>query len=131
MRTHVVAIAAVLVSSVAAAPRPKLDLTPASELKLFQGTWLYTNQTSGGRALDPRSRDRIWVEVDGDIMTKTGVAGSNLRYKIVLDPTTSPKTIDLVSHQHPSGKTFVQKGIYEWDGEALRLCLDNSGKERP
>jgi uncharacterized protein (TIGR03067 family) len=61
---------------------------------------------------------------------ETGLA-PGAKDKIKLDTTTSPKSIDLISIDHPSGKTFTEVGIYEWDGETLRLCMDNTGKERP
>jgi uncharacterized protein (TIGR03067 family) len=112
-------------------PGPEPAPTPAAELKRMQGAWAYHSQTIGGWELPKDQRDAIWVEVKGDLMTKTGGAGGRLKYKIKLDPAADPKTIDLVSHEHPSGKTFVQKGIYRWEGEVLRLCFDNTGKERP
>jgi uncharacterized protein (TIGR03067 family) len=97
----------------------------------MQGTWDYESQASDGRELNSIDRASIWVEVEGELMTKTGRAGSGLRYKITLDPSANPRTIDLVSVGHPSGMTFVHKGIYEWNGKLLRLCLDNTGKDRP
>jgi len=114
----------------AAFPAPKLKESETG-LKPWQGTWVYESQTLGGIALTADQRDEIWVIVEGELLTKTGVAGSVHRYKIKLDSTTSPKSIDLVSHEHPSGMTFTQIGIYEWNGETLRVCLDNSGKVRP
>jgi uncharacterized protein (TIGR03067 family) len=126
-RLGLVVIAALLNWSVLAAPRQKPDVKPEAELKKMQGPWTYQSQTIGGRELTQVRLKDIWMEIDGDLMTKAGGG----KYKIKLDPTTDPKSIDLVSHEHPSGKTFIHKGIYEWDGETLRICLDNSAKERP
>ena len=123
-------VAVVSLLAIPSSGAPKLK-DPDAGLKQWQGTWVYERQTIGGWDLPEDRRDKIWVVVEGDIMTKTGVAGSNLKYKFKLDPTTTPKSIDLVSHEHPSGKTFTHIGIYEWDGETLRMCFDNSGEKRP
>ncbi len=94
----------------------------------MQGSWTYHSQTIGGWELPKDRRDAIWVEVKGDLWVLTD---GRLKYKIKLDPAADPRTIDLVSHEHPSGKTFIQKGIYRWEDGVLRLCFDNTGKERP
>ena len=114
-------------------PKPGTEPAPtaAAELKQMQGSWGYHSQTIGGWELPKDRWDAIWVKVEGDLMTKTGRAGGGLKYKIKLDPAADPKTIDLVSHEHPSGKTFIHKGIYRWEDGVLRLCFDNTGKERP
>ncbi len=135
MAGSLVRMAVVLIALVApawAAPRPKPEAPTADgELKRMQGTWLYESQTIGGREIGQKSRDEIWVEIEGDILTKAGTAGGRLQYKVTLDPSAKPPAIDLVSTPRPSGKTFTQKGIYEWDGKSLRMCFDNTGKERP
>jgi uncharacterized protein (TIGR03067 family) len=124
---QVIAVAVLWAGPGPAAPR----LKPDPEVKQLQGTWAYDSQTIGGRSLHLAAGDELWVEVAGDILTKGRADGSGLKYKVVLDPAARPKAIDLVSHEHPSGRTFVQKGIYEWNGENLRLCFNNTGKDRP
>ena len=120
--------ATVVVGPVWAAPQAKPEApTGAAELERMQGTWDYESQTIGGRELGAERRADIWVRVEGDIMSKAG----GLRYRITLDPSANPRAIDLVSVGHPSGKTFSQKGIYEWDGKLLRMCFDNTGRDRP
>lgn len=123
-------VAVVSLLAIPSSGAPKLK-DPDAGLKQWQGTWVYERQTIGGWDLPEDRRDKIWVVVEGDIMTKTGVAGSMQKYKIKLDSTTSPKSIDLVSPEHPSGETETHIGIYEWDGETLRMCFDNSGEKRP
>jgi uncharacterized protein (TIGR03067 family) len=121
-------VAAAVVGPIGAAPQPKSEApTAAAELERMQGTWDYESQTIGGWDLSADRRAGIWVQVEGDSMTKAG----GLRYRIALDPSASPHAIDMVSVGHPSGKTFTHKGIYEWDGKLLRLCFDNTGKDRP
>jgi uncharacterized protein (TIGR03067 family) len=124
---RVVAVAAVWAGPGPAAPR----LKPDPDLKQFQGGWEYKSQTIGGRSLRLADPHDMWVEVGGDTLTMARAAGSGLTYKVVLDPAARPKAIDLVAHDHPLGQAVVQKGIYEWDGEDLRLCFDNTGEGRP
>jgi uncharacterized protein (TIGR03067 family) len=130
VRTAMVAAAVAL--PVGAAPQSKPEApTAATELERMQGTWDYESQTIGGRELPADRRAKIWVVIDGDTRTRETGLGPGLKDKITLDPSASPRTIDLVSVGHPSGRTFTEKGIYEWDGKLLRLCLDNTGKDRP
>jgi uncharacterized protein (TIGR03067 family) len=109
---------------------PAAEDNAKAELKRWQGTWTYENQTIGGRELPKKDREAIWVEVDDDVLTKVRDSG-RLKLKMTLDPTTSPKSIDLVFHWPISGKDYIHKGIYEWDGEKLRMCFDETGKGRP
>ena len=105
--------------------------TAATELERMQGTWDYEIQTVGGWELPADRRAKLWGVIKGDIMTKEIGLGPGLKYRIKLDTTTSPKSIDLTSIEHPSGMTYTNVGIYEWDGKLLRLCFDNTGKDRP
>ena len=46
------------------------------------------------------------------------------------DASKTPKTIDIVGTEGPNkGKTIL--GIYELNGDTLRVCYDLSGKGRP
>ena len=50
--------------------------------------------------------------------------------KCKIDPTKTPKTIDVTGVKGPNqGKTFL--AIYELKGDDLRVCYDLSGKQRP
>jgi uncharacterized protein (TIGR03067 family) len=123
--------AAFLPLTIVGAPGPKTEVKPETELQRMAGTWEYQSQAIGGRELPADRRANIWVVIDGDVMTRETGLAPGAKDKIKLDTTTSPKSIDLISIDHPSGKTFTEVGIYEWDGETLRLCMDNTGKERP
>lgn len=132
MRVRILMVAVTMFSLSTLSPAGRADQEAKTELKQWQGIWNLESQTIGGWELPKRQRDAMWMEIHGDIMTKTGVGGGGLKYKITLDPTTNPKSIDLVSQERRrDGKVFVQKGIYEWDGKTLRMCFDNTGKSRP
>ena len=47
-----------------------------------------------------------------------------------LDPSKSPKTIDVMMTEGLK-KGAVMLGIYEIDGDTLRVCFDEEGKKRP
>ena len=47
-----------------------------------------------------------------------------------LDPSKSPKAIDVTITEGPS-KGAVMLGIYEFDGDTLKVCFDPEGKKRP
>ena len=47
-----------------------------------------------------------------------------------IDPTKSPKTIDMTMTEGPS-KGKVMLGIYEIEGDTMKACFDPEGKKRP
>ena len=47
-----------------------------------------------------------------------------------LDPSKSPKAIDVTMTEGPN-KGAVMLGIYEFDGDTLKVCFDPQGKKRP
>src|SRR5262249_11446597 len=106
-----------LAATLAADDANKTESDPVkAELSRMQGTWTYESQTIGGRQLPKQDRDNIWMVIDGDVMIRTGKAGGGIEHKIILDLGTNPLSIDLVQ-VHPSGETFIHKGIYERNGE--------------
>jgi uncharacterized protein (TIGR03067 family) len=48
----------------------------------------------------------------------------------MLDPSKSPKTIDVTMLEGPH-KGTVMPGIYEIDADTLKVCFDLEGKTRP
>jgi uncharacterized protein (TIGR03067 family) len=99
------------------------------ELKKFEGTWEMASGERDGKpepaALVKKSSliiqgDRHTVKLGDDTYVGTHV----------LDPTKSPKTIDVKDTEGPfKGKTL--KGIYELTDEAFRVCFAPPDKDRP
>jgi uncharacterized protein (TIGR03067 family) len=106
----------------------KADLE--KEVKKFQGTWTFESSEAGGTKLPPDVLKSLVVVFEGNKHTvKKGdvvlQAGTQK-----LDPSKSPKTIDVTMTEGPQ-KGTVMLGIYEFDGDKLKVCFDPQGKQRP
>lgn len=103
------------------------------ELKAISGTWRPVSvETDGMKVSEDRLKETVQTRgEDGKVVIRVGD-------KVVLegtvkkvDATKSPKTIDTeVTLGENKGKTV--QGIYEVDGDTLRICVALPGKaERP
>jgi uncharacterized protein (TIGR03067 family) len=96
----------------------------------MQGTWKASSATIHGEPAPKDELDRLVVTFRDDrlIMPVEGELKVVARYR--LDPGRRPHAIDLDVRQGPEqGKTAL--GIYEVDGDALKLCVARPGTERP
>jgi uncharacterized protein (TIGR03067 family) len=92
------------------------------DLKKLEGTWvLKENSTNGKRTPDADLKAAPWAEIaiKGDTLKMGKVA-----FKIVIDPSKTPKTIDRLI-KRPDGKDITTEGLYELDGDTLRICLEH------
>ena len=113
-------------SAASAGDKPDVE----EETKKFQGTWTIESSESGGQKLPADQLKELVVTFEGDKHTvKKGTeviqAGTQK-----LDPSKSPKTIDVTITEGPS-KGAVMLGVYEFDGDTLKVCFDPEGKKRP
>jgi uncharacterized protein (TIGR03067 family) len=106
----------------------KVDLE--KEFKKFQGIWTFESVEAGGKkapadqlkgATITFAADKFTVK-KGDEVIQVGTQK--------LDPSRSPKTID-VRMTEGLNKGAVMLGIYEIDGDTLKVCFDEEGKQRP
>jgi uncharacterized protein (TIGR03067 family) len=75
--------------------------------------------------------DKITIKALGigeSFRTHSGF-GYGLELDYTLDPTKTPKTIDLTMKD--DGKKRTLEGIYSLRGDKLKICLNVTGKERP
>jgi uncharacterized protein (TIGR03067 family) len=109
---------------------PAQDDDPVEELERLQGTWRVESMTIDGTKIpgDELTGRRVividdrYVVIDG---TRTIQRG---RFRI--DPSKTPKRIDTIPADGANaGK--VDKGIYEINGDTLRLCYAPPGQDRP
>ena len=114
-----------------AADEPKADTAP-EELKKLQGTWQVVSIETRRKARPEGEVNGLKLAIKGDssAFEKDGkpVVGIG---KLSIDPSKKPKTIDIAvtgAPEDPRG-TFTILGIYELDGDSLRMCW--GGPKRP
>lgn len=95
----------------------------------LQGTWLPSAAELGGTAFPDEVRKTIKLAVQDDKYTVT-VGPAVDQGTLKLNPAATPKQLDITGTKGPNkGRTIL--GIYERDGDTLRICYDLSGKSRP
>jgi uncharacterized protein (TIGR03067 family) len=100
------------------------------EVSKFQGTWTFESSETGGKELPAGELKGLILTFEGDKHTvKKGddVIQAGIQK---LDPSKSPKAID-VTVTEGVNKGAVMLGIYEINGDTLRVCFDAAGKKRP
>jgi uncharacterized protein (TIGR03067 family) len=106
----------------------KADLE--KELKKFQGAWTLESSETAGQKISAEQLKGFIVTFEGNKHTlKMGDQVHQVGTQKI-DPSKSPKTIDVTMTEGPS-KGKVMLGIYEFDGDMLRVCFDPEGKKRP
>jgi uncharacterized protein (TIGR03067 family) len=95
----------------------------------IQGIWKAEKSVRGGKDAPAEELGKMKVKFDGDKVFPHEGEREEKAGTFTLDATKSPKTIDLVP---PAGNEKDRKilGIYEIDGDTLKLCLAMEG-ERP
>ena len=102
----------------ATAPVPKVK--PKEDKEMFQGAWSIVEASAGGKhqAIEI-SKEQVWVFTgDGLVIYHADKSRVEMSYQI--DPMQKPKAIDL-SPVDEREKGYVFKGIYELDGDRLKV----------
>jgi uncharacterized protein (TIGR03067 family) len=100
------------------------------ELKKFEGTWTFESSETGGKELPPGELKKLILTFEGNKHTvKNGDEVIQVGTQ-KLDPSKSPKAIDVTMAEGPN-KGAVMLGIYEIEGDTLKVCFDPRGKKRP
>lgn len=111
---------------------------PKTDKERFQGTWQCVSVSGGGETIKVEDFGQNGlpgtVKFDGDKLLSRDF---NSDGKVVetkgsfkLDPSRKPKEIDLI--YDPEAKVKSARGIYELEGDSLRLCFPGSpDKDRP
>lgn len=125
MRWHWLLIPTVILLSGAAA-----DQKPPRDEDRMQGTWVFaTSERDGKKELDG---DKVPLEME--FTTETFrfrlPAGAKHAQPYKLDASKKPRTIDWLAGAK-TGPAKPLLGIYELDGDTLKICWGKDGKERP
>jgi uncharacterized protein (TIGR03067 family) len=121
----------------AAVPGPLLaqDKKAVADLEKFQGKWEILTTERGGESQTEMGPEafRIFAEFKDDKFTLSLGKKVSAKGTVKLDPATSPKTIDLVyeGNTDPTLRGEVRLGIYEIDGDTLRMCCTDLYSKGP
>ena len=125
MKARAVLVLAIIwiAASEAAAQEP-----PKKEQDLIQGTWLVVRAVHDGHPYPADKTKSCKLTIGGDKLTVHGDKGMESILK--LDAVKNPKVIDITPSDGPD-KGKVLQGIYETNGDELRICFSKPGRERP
>jgi uncharacterized protein (TIGR03067 family) len=103
----------------------------AKELRAFKGTWGLTSREVDGKKDGEEEIKDVIATFDG-----SGTCTVRRGDKVIgagnakLDPTTKPRTVD-VAFTEGEHKGKICLGIYEIEGDTLRVCVARPGDDRP
>jgi RNA polymerase sigma factor (sigma-70 family) len=96
-----------------------------SDQERMVGNWFITND-------DSLRKGEMWVITEDSILMHAKNLGVNTeQYFHRIDADKTPKQIDITVKKLNGPPIGVIKGIYVLDGDELRLCLGEKGKDRP
>ena len=99
------------------------------DLDLLQGTWTVTALEMDGEEMPAEMLDNARVTIEADHFSSTGM-GPDYKGTLRLDAAATPRKFDLHFDEGPE-KGNTNRGIYEINGDTLKLCLATRGKARP
>jgi len=99
------------------------------ELKRFEGTWRFVAIDVEGAKIPSKLFEKDSLTLKGKQFVSV-VAGNTTHGTFKVNPTPTPKTIDLTFSDGP-GKAKTQKGIYELEGDTQKICFAKEDQDRP
>jgi len=99
----------------------------ADDLEKLQGTWKVEKAVRGGEEMPAERRDKMRLEFKGSKAIPHEGDRAEDAADITLDEKSKPKGIDI---KPPKGEEKLIKGIYELDGDTLKICFAMEG-DRP
>jgi uncharacterized protein (TIGR03067 family) len=88
------------------------------DLEKMQGTWHAIAGEDKGTPIDADALKKFELVVKNDSYTVKTSGKEHVSAKLVLRADKEPKEMDIVLETDP-----VYKGIYEFDGDTLKICL--------
>jgi uncharacterized protein (TIGR03067 family) len=99
-----------------------------AELKRFEGTWKFESMVFEGKAVPADDFRDSRMTIEGDRFTTKG--RESARGTFVVDPTATPKTIDVAIETKDGGVVKIL-GLYTLEGDTYTICSGYPGKPRP
>jgi uncharacterized protein (TIGR03067 family) len=108
----------------------RAEPVPSRDLQRLQGTWLLRSEEREGKPhIAPENREQRLV-IEGDQFRFQG--DDHLSdCTLTLDETASPRALDAQPNAANAGKNPPCRGIYEFRGDDLVVCLGGRGDARP
>jgi uncharacterized protein (TIGR03067 family) len=102
------------------------------DLAALKGTWIVISAIRDGNRLSEEQIKgvRFTIEGNGKALVKDG--GEILfEGTLKIDPTKTPKTEDATQNSEGENKGKTTRSIYEIEGDTLKICSAEPGKDRP
>jgi uncharacterized protein (TIGR03067 family) len=125
MTTHALLIWAALLPTAADAPANDAN---AKDLAKMQGDWMVASITRDGRKLSDDEAQTLFRTVTGNKYTIFNFNKPVSKGTFKIDSTKTPKTIDSTP---AGGKSPPVLGIYQFEGDKLKICNALPGAPRP
>jgi len=101
-----------------------------SDLDRMQGSWEVVSLVEQGKVTAKAELEALVVVIEKDNFTTLEKGEAVVKYRIKLDPTKTPKSIDF-THLMDKDKDKTEPGIYTFEKDVLKLVLDEDKKGRP
>jgi uncharacterized protein (TIGR03067 family) len=124
------ALLTLLAVGLLSAADPAKDDANKKDLEQMQGDWAAVSAVRNGAKVADDEIQVIFWTVKGNEATFYIFDKAWMKETFTLDATKKPRTIDMVSPMGPD-KGKPKLGIYEIDKNTLKICLAESGKDRP
>jgi uncharacterized protein (TIGR03067 family) len=114
-----------------AADAPRGDTK--KEVDQLQGTWKAVTIEQNGKAVTGQVSKDFRLIVTGDkaaLKSRVNDQFTDATYQLKVDPTTEPKSLDLVPVSETAPERTV-RGVYQLDKDVLKLRLSKPGAKRP